>query len=194
MDNMSDDIKFEISIPADNDGYILLRCSHCGEFFKLTAKDCEDDGTLNIYCPSCGLISESYLTQDVIELAQTIASNYAMDMIYEAFKDMEKSTKKNSFVSFYDNEGTLRGEMPIINYRANSILPMSCFPTYNKYFHISSSLYLLYYAVNCFIILGRIARSEFLSSLFTDFAVDFHFSVLNHYLRVTSGLNGVNQL
>lgn len=97
---MSDDIKFEISIPADNDGYILLRCSHCGEYFKLTAKDCEDDGILNIYCPSCGLISESYLTQDVIELAQIIASNYAMDMIYEAFKDMEKSAKKNSFVSF----------------------------------------------------------------------------------------------
>ena len=97
---MSNDIKFEISIPADNDGYILLRCSHCGEYFKLLAKDCEDDGILNIYCPSCGLISESYLTQDVIELAQAIASNYAMDMIYEAFKDMEKSTKKNSFVSF----------------------------------------------------------------------------------------------
>ena len=30
--------------------------------------------------------------------------------------------KKNNYVSFYDNEGTLRGEMPIMNYRTNNII------------------------------------------------------------------------
>ena len=29
---------------------------------------------------------------------------------------------KRNYVSFYDNEGTLRGEMPISNYRANNII------------------------------------------------------------------------
>ena len=38
------------------------------------------------------------------------------------FVILGNTNKKNSFVSFYDNEGTLRGEMPIINYRANKIM------------------------------------------------------------------------
>ena len=54
---MPDTMSFQISIPSDNDGYILLRCEHCGTFFKVPASDIEDDRLLNIYCPSCGLIS-----------------------------------------------------------------------------------------------------------------------------------------
>lgn len=46
---------FEISIKSDNDGFILLQCSLCGEFFKLLASDLNDDSTLNIWCPYCGL-------------------------------------------------------------------------------------------------------------------------------------------
>lgn len=30
---LSDTVNFEITIPSDNDGYILLQCEHCGEFF-----------------------------------------------------------------------------------------------------------------------------------------------------------------
>ena len=32
---MSDKEIIEISIPADNDGFVLLQCSYCGEFFRL---------------------------------------------------------------------------------------------------------------------------------------------------------------
>lgn len=93
---MSEDITFEISIPSDDDGYILLQCEQCGEYFKITADDTQDDNLLEVYCPSCGLVSESYLTDDVIKLAQAMAQNYAMDMIYDAFKDMERKTKKGA--------------------------------------------------------------------------------------------------
>ena len=65
---MSDNITVEISIPCDDEGYVLLRCSHCGELFKITASDAKDDEVLDIYCPACGLTSESYLTDDVIAL------------------------------------------------------------------------------------------------------------------------------
>ena len=33
----------EISIPTDQEGYVLLKCSICGEFFKLTPEDMMDD-------------------------------------------------------------------------------------------------------------------------------------------------------
>lgn len=93
---MYEEITFEISIPSDDDGYILLQCERCGEYFKITADDTRDDDLLEIYCPACGLVSESYVTEDVIELAQAIAQNYAMDMIYDAFKEMERKSKKGS--------------------------------------------------------------------------------------------------
>ena len=38
---------FEISIKSDNDGFILLQCSLCGEFFKLLASDLNNDSTSN---------------------------------------------------------------------------------------------------------------------------------------------------
>ena len=93
---LSDTVNFEITIPSDNDGYILLQCEHCGEFFKCIAMDIEDDSILNIYCPSCGLISENYLTEDVVELAMTKSENYATNMIYNAFKNLEFKNKQNN--------------------------------------------------------------------------------------------------
>ena len=97
---MSNKETIEISIPADNDGFVLLQCSHCGEFFKLSVSDCEDDYILNVFCPSCGLISDSYITEDVKELAMAIAENYALDKLYDALKDIEKSTKGSNFIQF----------------------------------------------------------------------------------------------
>jgi hypothetical protein len=96
---MPDTMSFQISIPSDNDGYILLRCEHCGTFFKVPASDIEDDRLLNIYCPSCGLISEHYLTPEVIELAEAIIQNYALDVLYDTFKDLERKTR-HGFVQF----------------------------------------------------------------------------------------------
>lgn len=85
---------FRISIPTDNEGLILLQCNHCGEYFKISASDCEDDGILNLVCPACGLISDTYLTEDVISLALAMITNYAMDSIYDAFKDLERHNNK----------------------------------------------------------------------------------------------------
>lgn len=97
---MGDTISFEISIPSDDDGYILLQCQHCGTFFKCTVKDLEDDSIIQLHCPSCGLVSESYLTEEVINLASAMAENYAMDMIYNAFKKMEQHNSSKSMIKF----------------------------------------------------------------------------------------------
>lgn len=73
----------EIAIPADNDGFVLLQCNLCGEFFKLNPSEMQGDEVINIWCPVCGLISESYLTQEVIELALKIATNIADDLVFD---------------------------------------------------------------------------------------------------------------
>ena len=91
---MSDKINMTISIPSDDDGYVLLQCEHCGTYFKGIPSDIEDEGVLHIFCPSCGLISENYATDDVIELARKMVINAANDMIYNEFKKLERHSKK----------------------------------------------------------------------------------------------------
>ncbi len=93
------DVTFEISIPSDNDGYCLLQCPTCGEFFKVQPSDYEDDGVLELHCPACGLVGENYVTEDVLELGMAIAQNYANDLIYNEMKKWEREFK-GSFVSF----------------------------------------------------------------------------------------------
>lgn len=97
---MSDEIRMTIPIPTDDEGYVLLKCQHCGTLFKLAPSDFKDDGILHIFCPSCGLTSETYITEDVIELALKMAKNVAGDLIYNAFKDLERHNKRNSIIKF----------------------------------------------------------------------------------------------
>ena len=89
-----------IPIPCDDEGYVLLQCEYCGNFFKVSSDVIEDERLLHVFCPSCGLISESYCTGDVIELAETMLSNYVNDMLYDAFKDLERKNNRNSAISF----------------------------------------------------------------------------------------------
>ena len=87
---MSDTIKFEISIPTDKDGYVLLQCPNCGTFFKMTPEDFQSDGILAIHCPSCGLEGGNYFTQDVLDLALAKAKNWAQKYINDELKKIEK--------------------------------------------------------------------------------------------------------
>lgn len=56
---------FTISIPTDEDGQILLNCPVCNDFFKVDSTAFEDDGVFEIHCPSCGVVSDNYITDDV---------------------------------------------------------------------------------------------------------------------------------
>lgn len=81
-----------IEIPADEDGFVLFECPKCNEQFKVKPQDYEDDEVVEIWCPSCGMTSESYLTEDVIELAKAKLLNAAMDELHKEFKKLERST------------------------------------------------------------------------------------------------------
>lgn len=110
----SDEITMTISIPTDDDGYVLLQCEHCGTYFKGIPSDLKDGGVLNIFCPSCGLISKTYVTEDVLDLALKMARNAFSDMIYNEFKKMERHSTKG-FITFkagtrskHENEDPIR--------------------------------------------------------------------------------------
>lgn len=90
---MGDTVNFEISMPTDNEGFILLQCPICGELFKLKPSDFKDDKIFEIHCPYCGLVSDSYLTEDVIELAMNMVENYATEIIENELKKIERSSK-----------------------------------------------------------------------------------------------------
>lgn len=96
---MSNEIKFEISIPTDEDGFILLQCSLCGNLFKISASDYKADDVYELWCPACGLKSENYLTEEVLDLASKMAKNKVQDIIHEHLKQIERKTK-GKFVSF----------------------------------------------------------------------------------------------
>lgn len=86
-------IQMEISQPTDSDGFALLKCSYWGEYFKLKPKNIESDQVLYIWCPSCGLINDNYITDEVLDLALNMIEHKAMELIYSKFKKYLKRIK-----------------------------------------------------------------------------------------------------
>ena len=99
-DYMSDEIKIEIPIPCDEDGFVHLKCNICGEKFMLETDDIEDDATIDIWCPNCGLKLTECWADDVMELAMRKTNNYIADVLNDFSKDLEKSFKNNKSIKF----------------------------------------------------------------------------------------------
>ncbi len=89
------EINMEISIPADEEGYILLKCPLCKELFKVSAEYLNQDEP-EVWCPSCGMKSDNYLTDDVIELANQKIENAVQDLLYKEMKKMERQFSKGN--------------------------------------------------------------------------------------------------
>lgn len=87
-----------ITIPSDDEGFVLLKCPKCGSIFKLLIGDIEDRSQLQIWCPECGMISDSYLSDDVIALVNKKITNYANNLVDECVKNFEKTLSKHKFI------------------------------------------------------------------------------------------------
>ena len=107
------DIELRISIPTDNDGFVLFQCPLCGEFFKLTPDDARAEDVIEIWCPCCGLKSENYLTEDVIELAMKMAENVAMNMVFKEMQKLECELKGDGLTFRAGKEPESKPENPI---------------------------------------------------------------------------------
>lgn len=104
----------EISIPSDSDGFILLQCPLCGEYFKLSLDDIHADDVFQIWCPNCGLISDNYLPEEVKDLALRKIKNEVNSMIHDSLKGIERKNR-GYFVSFKANKTPQKEyEFPII--------------------------------------------------------------------------------
>lgn len=110
---MSEEMMFQISVPTDEEGFVLLECPLCGELFKLHPGDYQDDSVFVVYCPACGLVSDSYVTNDVIELGLAMAENYANDLIMKELKKFEKKIKGS--ISFkVSKKPNRKPELPVM--------------------------------------------------------------------------------
>lgn len=107
-----DDFTIKISIPTDDDGFIPLRCPKCGEYFKLPQSDIESDEVIDIHCPLCGLISDNYITEDVLQLAETRALNEFLGGLHREMKSLERDNKKAP-LKIKVNKLQLEDEIPI---------------------------------------------------------------------------------
>ena len=121
---------FRISIPADVDGYVLFQCPLCGGLFKVKSNDFEK--TEEIYCPSCGMKSDNYITKDVMELVHTIVKNYAEEELYKSFKKLECENhgKMTSFKAGkkpkHESENPISNKMEAMQIASNDCCNKTC--------------------------------------------------------------------
>jgi uncharacterized C2H2 Zn-finger protein len=100
------DVILRFSIPPDDDGFITFQCKYCGQAFKLTAQDFDEDDVVELYCPCCGLTNakNKFYPKCVEEAAVRLVENHIADLINGSFKKMERDFRGNKFVSFTVNK------------------------------------------------------------------------------------------
>ena len=103
-----DNLNFEINVPTDNEGFVLLKCPKCKNLFKLKPSDYQSDSVFSIYCPSCGLISMCHI------LALKKVNNYMNDYLTREFKELEKGSKGSLLQFKIESDYKKENEQPIM--------------------------------------------------------------------------------
>lgn len=131
-----------IRVPADNEGYVLMKCPQCGELFKLKVLDFHDDGVMDIHCPACFFASyrtNDFITDDIQQHVNTLINNYAGEVIDGMIKELEKSLKNNKYIKL-ERKQEIQEEKPIPLFSTtDSLKPVYCLYC-GKYAKIKSIL------------------------------------------------------
>lgn len=122
---MDKEFNFTIEIPCDDEGFVLLQCPQCGELFKLRPSDYESDEVLEACCPACGIVSDSYFTDDVVELAKAMVKNQALKAIHDEFKRLERRTKGKA-VSFKAGKAPKPDNEPVLQPSVDALSLVAC--------------------------------------------------------------------
>lgn len=91
---------FSISIPLDQDGFVELECDYCKTRFMLGREVYEDEKYIDFFCPICGLANSinTFFVPEVLEEAQQIATNIALDELNRALNNSCKQINKNGLI------------------------------------------------------------------------------------------------
>lgn len=92
------DTTISFTIQGDNEGYVTFTCPYCNSDFKLQAGEYqnEEEPFPNLFCPYCGLSKEKtgFYSEDVLEKARELATNYAIEELNKAFGKMARSVNR----------------------------------------------------------------------------------------------------
>ena len=97
---MSNQSTLKIDIPLDKDGFLEMECDFCKNRFMLHKDVYVNEDNLHFFCPICGLpnATDTFFCPEVLEKAQQIAANYAMEQINAVFDKSFKGLNKSGFV------------------------------------------------------------------------------------------------
>ena len=92
-------MEMTVIIQGDSEGYVTFECPFCGSEFKLQAGEYQDEEFPfeELFCPYCGLTrnKNDFLSREVIEQAQAMAYNYAIEELNKALGKMAKSINRS---------------------------------------------------------------------------------------------------
>ena len=93
-------MEMTVIIQGDSEGYVTFECPFCGSEFKLQAGEYQDEEFPfeELFCPYCGLTrnKNDFLSREVIEQAQAMAYNYAIEELNKALGKMAKSINRSN--------------------------------------------------------------------------------------------------
>lgn len=93
-------MEMAVIIQGDSEGYVTFECPFCGSEFKLQAGEYQDEEFPfeELFCPYCGLTrnKNDFLSREVIEQAQAMAYNYAIEELNKSLGKMAKSINRSN--------------------------------------------------------------------------------------------------
>ena len=105
---MSQDIRFPIDIPLDDNGYLDRTCPHseCRENFKVLFDDWRDKvPDAAAFCPKCGAKDDpkQFNTESQNKFIQEVANAYAVEILNQAMSQAARRTRtKKISTGFFD--------------------------------------------------------------------------------------------
>jgi uncharacterized protein YbaR (Trm112 family) len=101
---------FEVTIPADHEGFVTIQCPFCRKPFKLRVTDFEEDHPNEIACVHCGLWGEKsdFISDEAKEKVLREAENQFIRMLGSTFKksglNFESNFKENASKTIIESD------------------------------------------------------------------------------------------